>query len=39
MRGCCGPRNTGKKAKYRCECCGAVSDTQKDCCGKSMKKE
>lgn len=37
--GCCGPRNTGKKEKYKCESCGAVSEAQKDCCGKPMKKE
>lgn len=36
--GCCGPSKE-KKGQYKCEFCGAVSDAQKDCCGKPMKKE
>ncbi len=31
----CGPK---KEATYKCEECGKVSSTPKECCGKPMKK-
>lgn len=38
MGSCCGPEKENQE-KYKCEFCGAVSDTQKNCCGKPMKKK
>jgi len=40
--GCCDSddkKQDKKKGQYKCEPCGAVSDKQKDCCGKPMKKK